>query len=654
VKLRRRPEDEAPAPEFESAIAHVTPMISAESRTRLGDVLLSEQALSPEQLAGALNLQMASGRQLGAILVEQGMLESRALTQALATQLGLPTVDLRRERPTPEALAVVSEEIARRFNIVPLRLTDDVLDVAVADGSSADVRDALARLNVSEVNVYLAPPEDVTTSLNTHYRVLSEGDDHVKQFWETVTPKLEHEVATAKADEAPIIQLVNKIITQALRDRASDIHIEPTDGRVRIRYRVDGALREVLSLPGATGPELVSRIKIMAEMDIVERRRPQDGQFQMTIDGAGVDVRVASGATIWGETAVLRLLDKSRSMKPLSGLGMPSSVYERYLSIVRKPYGMIVCSGPTGSGKTTTLYATLAEISRSELNVMTIEDPVEYVFPAVNQMQINLQADVTFASGLKSILRQDPDVILVGEIRDEETARIAVQSALTGHVVMSSLHATDATSALYRLIDMGIEPFLVSSSIVGVVGQRLVRKVCPSCAAPYEPSVQELRWYAYLDGPPKDTFVRGAGCNYCSDTGFRERVGVYEVLDVTDEMRQLIVSGAPPQDLRAMAVAQGMRTMGNEAMALVGNDVTTIDEVIRNVYVSSIGAGSGSQADTVGDAPKGAAKSRSRAAKPSLNGPAALGSPARATRATAGTSSALVSGVAAVDREQGE
>jgi type IV pilus assembly protein PilB len=583
--MRKHRREPVLVPTFAPA-AQVTQTISADARSRLGDVLLSEQALSPEQLAGALNLQLESGRQLGAILVEQGMLGSRALTQALATQLGLPTVDLRRERPTAEALAAVPERVAREFHIVPLRLADGVLDVAISDGSDVAVRDALARLNVSEVNVYLAPAEDVVTSLNTHYRVLTAGDDDVKQFWEMVTAKQEVEAIVGATDDAPIIQLVNKIVTQALRDRASDIHVEPTDGRMRIRYRIDGALREVLSLPASTGPELVSRIKIMAEMDIVERRRPQDGQFAMTIDGAGVDVRVATSATIWGETAVLRLLDKSRSMKQLSELGMPAVGYERYLSIVRKPYGMIICSGPTGSGKTTTLYATLAEISRSELNVMTIEDPVEYVFAEVNQMQINLQADVTFASGLKSILRQDPDVILVGEIRDQETARIAVQAALTGHLVMSSLHATDASSALYRLIDMGIEPFVVASSLVGVVGQRLVRKTCPSCATPYEPSAQLIARYESLGGVQHDAFVHGTGCNYCSHTGFRDRVGVYEVLEVSDEIRQLMVSGAPPQDVRTLAVAQGMRSMATEAMALVTDGITTIDEVIRNVYVS--------------------------------------------------------------------
>ncbi len=582
----RRNKKQDVAPVATAPTAQVTPMISPGARTRLGDVLLSEQTVLPEQLAGALNLQRESGRQLGTILVEQGLLDSRSLTRALATQLGLPTIDLRNVRPTPEALTFISEDVARRLRVVPLRLNDNALDVAIADGSSEIVRDTLARLDVDHVNLYLAPPDDVLTCLNTYYRVLTETDVSIKQFWDTAAAKQEIEAVIGATDDAPIIQLVNKIVTQALRDRASDIHIEPTDGEIRIRYRIDGALREVLSLPAATGPELVSRIKIMADMDIVERRRPQDGQFETKIDGAGVDVRVATGATIWGETAVLRLLDKSRSMKHLSELGMPTDTYVRYQAIVRKPYGMILCSGPTGSGKTTTLYATLAEITRSELNVMTIEDPVEYVFPEVNQMQINLQADVTFASGLKSILRQDPDVILVGEIRDEETARIAVQSALTGHLVMSSLHATDATSALYRLIDMGIEPFLMASSLVGVVGQRLVRRICPSCMMEYDPTSEERKLYEFYGGAPKDRFVHGGGCNFCSSTGYRDRVGVYEVLAVTDEMRQLIVSGAAPQEMRQLAVSQGMRTMSTEAMALVAADVTTIDEVIHNVYVN--------------------------------------------------------------------
>jgi type IV pilus assembly protein PilB len=588
VKFNRRQESPSAGSAtatVEVQVAEVTAMIAAGERARLGDVLVAENLITPEQVAAALNLQQASGRQLGAILVDQGVIDPRVLTRALAAQLGLPTIDLRRERPAEDAIATVDEATARLYQIVPMRLLDGVLDVAIADGSDPEVRAALEGLPVRAVNLYLAPASDVRFALDTHYRVLSSVDDDVLQIWADASPT-EQDDSPVNVADAPIIQLVNKLVAQAMRDRASDVHIEPTEGRLRIRYRIDGALREVLSLPVSVGPELVSRIKIMAEMDIVERRRPQDGQFQMQVDGVGLDVRVATAATIWGETAVLRLLDKSRSMKRLSELGMPDETYDRYVSIVHKPYGMLVCSGPTGSGKTTTLYATLAEISRSELNVMTIEDPVEYVFPAVNQMQINLQADVTFASGLKSILRQDPDVILVGEIRDHETATIAVQSALTGHLVMSSLHATDASSALYRLVDMGIEPFVVASSLVGVVGQRLVRRVCEACAVPYTPTDAELTWYAHLGGTEKHDFIRGAGCNFCLDTGFRERVGVYEVLEVTEEVGKVLMHGGGQRELREVALHQGMRTMGQEAMTLVANGVTTIDEVIRNVYLA--------------------------------------------------------------------
>jgi type IV pilus assembly protein PilB len=329
----------------------------------------------------------------------------------------------------------------------------------------------------------------------------------------------------------------------------------------------------------------VSRIKIMANMNIVERRRPQDGQFAMTIDGRDVDVRVATAATIFGEKAVLRLLDKSRSLYTLKDLGMPSEIHLRYSQVARSPFGMLIVSGPTGSGKTTTLYATLTEINRTEVNVTTIEDPVEYVFPSINQIQINEQADITFATGLKSILRQDPDVILVGEVRDVETARIAVQSALTGHFVLSSIHATDASSALYRLVDMGIEPFLVASSIVGVVAQRLVRRICPACRTPFQPPAADLFWYEQMGGRSLPTWYHGAGCNLCSGTGYRDRIGVFEVMRITDEVRHMVVAGGTPQELRAIAIDQGMQPLRSEALRLVSEGVTTIAEIIRTVYV---------------------------------------------------------------------
>ena len=584
--LKRRRTVDIATPTYHS---EVVPSIGASlhATKRLGEILMEQGAVGTADFEQALEEQVRVGGKIGTTLVRRGVITSRALTEALSAQFGIPILDVRLERAMPEALALIEESIARLLVVVPMSTDGTTARVAVADPLDDRLQELLSGLAVSRVNVVLADADDIRTTLNDSYKALSTVDEQIRQFEASVPlppPQTESRQAFAEAD-APIVNVVDGIVSQALRDRASDVHIEPTDGRLRVRFRIDGALTEVLSLPSSMANALVSRIKIMADMNIVERRRPQDGQFQATVDGRDVDVRVATTSTIWGEKAVLRLLDKSRSLLPLAQLGMPGSTYDVFSKIVHQPYGMIICSGPTGSGKTTTLYATLAEISRTELNVMTIEDPVEYVFPQINQTQINIQADVTFAVGLRSILRQDPDIILVGEIRDAETARIAVQSALTGHVVMSSLHATDSASALFRLLDMGIEPFLVSSAVVGVVAQRLVRRVCPSCTVEYTPSEPDLAWYAHVFGPPKDRFVHGTGCNYCANTGFRERIGVYEVLEVTDEIRHLVTTGASPREVRRLAVEQGMSSLGNAAAQLVHRDLTTIDECIRNVYV---------------------------------------------------------------------
>jgi len=319
-------------------------------------------------------------------------------------------------------------------------------------------------------------------------------------------------------------------------------------------------------------------------MNIVERRRPQDGQFSTEIDGREIDVRVATVATLWGENCVMRILDKVRSVFRFDDLGMPSDTAASFSKMTHSPFGMVLCAGPTGSGKTTTLYATLSDLNEPSRNLMTIEDPVEYVFPSINQIQTNDQAGLSFATGLKSILRQDPDVILVGEIRDVETARIAVQAALTGHLVLSSLHATDAASALYRFLDMGIEPFVIAASVIGIVGQRLIRRTCPSCKTAYTPSEEELDYYHHNGGPDKATFYRGGGCNFCTGTGYQGRIGVYELLKVTPEIKRLIVGSSDHDAIRLMAQQEGMRTLGQEAMALVVSDVTTLAEVIRTVY----------------------------------------------------------------------
>jgi type IV pilus assembly protein PilB len=519
--------------------------------------------------------------------VRVGVLDEAGLTEVLAEQLDMPVVHLADERPDPEAVAALTEAVARELTALPLRKNDDGLLVVVGDPGLANLRDLLSAAAGLPVTLALAPPSDILKALNRSYSALT-GVDRFVQAFEAAESRRRTTTASgpdlAITEDAPVVQVVTKLVTQAVRDRASDIHIEPQDKQIRVRFRTDGALHDALSLPAEMGPALISRIKIMAGMNIVERRRSQDGQFTTDIDGRALDVRVATTATIWGEKCVLRLLDKSRSVYRLHELGMPDDTAAVYSKIIRVPFGMVLCAGPTGAGKTTTLYATLSEINEPYRNIMTIEDPVEYVFPSINQIQTNEQAGLTFAGGLKAILRQDPDVILVGEIRDVETARIAVQSALTGHFVLSSLHATDTAAALHRFLDMGIESFLIASSVVAVLAQRLVRRICPTCKAPYEPADDELAFYEQSAGPAKDQFFAGAGCNFCAGTGYQDRIGVYEMLRITPEIRRLIVGWATQEELRRMAVSQGMRTLRDDAIALVANDVTTISEVIRCIY----------------------------------------------------------------------
>jgi type IV pilus assembly protein PilB len=554
---------------------------------KLADLLAERGMADESQLSQARIHQSQSGQPLGDILVEMGVVGERDFTHVLGEVFALSVVDLRRENPEPDAIELVPEELIRRYNIVPLRIDGSTLQVASAYKPSNEVKTLVAQASERSVEFVLAPPSDVRWAIDSSYRAIG-GVDRLVQAYEAVETARRRDVDTVAAevvdDSAPVVQVVARILTQAKRDRASDVHIEPSQDVVRVRFRIDGALKEVLMLPASMGLGLVSRIKIMAGMNIVERRRPQDGQLTTEIDGASTDVRVATAATIWGEKCVLRILDKNRSVLRLNELGMPNDSHETYLRLTRAPFGMVLCAGPTGSGKTTTLYATLTEVSDPSRNVMTIEDPVEFIFPSINQIQTNEQAGLTFATGLKSILRQDPDVILVGEIRDVETARIAVQSALTGHFVLSSLHATDSVSALHRFLDMGIESFLIASSVIAIVGQRLVRRICPSCTTRYTPTDEELTFYEEGGGPPKQDFYHGTGCNFCGNTGFQDRIGVYELLQMTPEIKRLIVGWATQDELRRLAQRQGMRTLREEAISLVAQDVTTISEVIRSIY----------------------------------------------------------------------
>jgi type IV pilus assembly protein PilB len=589
MRLGRHRQEEAPEPVVEDPRRTPEDLSVHAGGLRLGELLVDSGRLDVTAVVDALRRQVEQPDQrIGEIMLAQAAISEQILAVVLASQGHVPMVDLRTVSPDPEATKLLTEPRAREFVALPLSVgPDGTVRVAVADPtpeSVARIRAAIGR----PVAVEVATVADIVLAIGNSYRALTGIESQVKEF--EIQDEVRREAAkleTAVAsDSAPVVQVVHRVITQGLRDRASDIHIEPQEDRVRVRFRVDGALHDALTLPASIGPAVVSRIKIMGGMNIVERRRPQDGQITLTIEGREVDIRVSTTATIWGEKVVMRLLDKSRPLYKLQDLGMPDDIARQYSQLLHSPYGMVICAGPTGAGKTTTLYGSLGEINSPERNVMTIEDPVEYTFESINQIQINEQAGVTFAGGLRSILRQDPDVILVGEIRDVETARIAVQSALTGHFVLSSLHATDAVSALHRLLDMGIETFLIASSVTAVVAQRLVRRICPHCRQSYSPPPEQLEFLReFGDSALDGEFAHGAGCNFCSHTGFLDRIGVYELMPITESVRELILMRASHDELGKQARADGMLTLQEEAARLVQAGITTVPEVLRSIYV---------------------------------------------------------------------
>ena len=558
---------------------------AALGKRMLGEILVEHGQVTPQQLSEALLQQRVSGKRLGALLVELGALDERVLADALGEHFNLPVVDLRRTTPDAEAITRIPESSARSLNVLPLSLEAGRMTIAVAD-PLPQLHAELQQMAKLPVTMVIAAASDIRRAIDRHYRALARIEEYVEAFQRNFVPRQGNAGISVVADDAaPVVQVVNLVVVQALRDRASDIHIEPMGETLRVRFRIDGVMHDVLALPALMGGAVISRIKVLAGMNIVERRRPQDGQLAMSVDGRDIDVRVATAGTVQGEKVVLRLLDKSKPLFRISELGMPEDTYKVYSQLVRSPFGMVICAGPTGSGKTTSLYATMSELNQSERNIMTIEDPVEYIFPSINQIQINETAGITFAGGLKAILRQDPDIVLVGEIRDEETARTAVQAALTGHFVLSSLHATDATAALLRFVDMGIEPFLITSSVIAVVSQRLIRLICGQCRKPYDPTVDEMAFYEEAGGAdPIAGFWHGEGCTFCAGTGYSDRSGVYELLRLTPEMRKMLVRSPTHDEVRALAMSQGMRTLRQEAIALVASGGTTVAEVVRSIY----------------------------------------------------------------------
>ena len=580
----KRADDGADAPSAGPKIGE-----SVEECVALGQALVEAGHLPGEMLAPALADGDGDLWEFGQILLTKYGIGRVEYATALGKAVGLPVADTRGSDINKDLSVELEERIARKYKFVPVASEGGRVTVWGAD-CTPKKRSEAENAAGKKFEWLATDPKTVTSFMEQMWRSDADINRLVATFADAEAAFQAGEDAINEVsldDQAPVVQLVSRIVGQALRDRASDIHIEPLDRDVRVRYRIDGQLVEAVKLPMTAHNPLVSRLKIMSSMNIVEKRAPQDGQFSTTVDGRPLDVRISTVATVFGEKVVMRLLDKSKSMVGLNELGMPRETYNTFSKIVHAPFGMVICAGPTGAGKTTTLYATLLEINNEGKNVTTIEDPVEYVFPGINQVQTNARAGLTFATGLKALLRQDPDVILVGEVRDADTARIAVQSALTGHFVLSSLHGNDSVSAVHRLLDMGIEAFLVASAVVAVVSQRLVRRICDNCKEEYNPTADEISVFRqHSGGSDKTHFFRGVGCSYCSNTGYHGRIGVYELLKITPELRRLIVGWATTEELRRLAVAQGMRTMLREAMQLVEDDVTTIHEVVKTLFAT--------------------------------------------------------------------
>jgi len=555
--------------------------LSEPARKDLGEMLLEEKLVTPEQLARALEIQRTRGGSLAEVLVREGYVRSEDLAVVQSVLLNVPFIDLKRHVIQPDAIKLVPEEMARKHTLIPMDIIGDSLMVVMADPSDVRTIEDIRARSGRRVEAALGIPADIRQAIDLNYRSVGEITRQVSQF----APAEERATVTSEViARTPVAQSLELIIAQAVRDRASDVHIEPQAGHLRVRYRVDGILRDAFSLPLSAGAPLVSRIKVLGGMDIAEQRRPQDGQFSIKVGEKDVDIRVATMEAAYGERVTLRILDKSLSIIPLSDLGFTPDALERYRAVLRSPFGMILVSGPTGSGKTTTLYASINTLDRIQRNILTIEDPIEYRFDNISQTQVNPKAGITFAGGLRAAMRHNPDVILVGEIRDKDTVTTAVQAALTGHLVLSSIHANDAVGVIFRLLDLGIERYLVVSTVVGIVAQRMLRRICPYCRTEYKPTAEEKAAYEeeMKEGP--GAFFAGAGCHLCNNTGFRGRTGLYEVLIMTERIREMVLSNAAAAEIKAQAVKDGMTTIRHNGMVKAKEGITTLGEVLRTAF----------------------------------------------------------------------
>ena len=557
------------------------------AKKRLGDMLVENKLITEEQLQQALANKKKMGKRLGEVLIDTGLIEEKDILNTLELQLGIPQISILDKIDT-KLVKSIPEQLIRRHQVIPVRKDGNRMMVAMFDPLNVLAIDDLKITTNCEIDPVITTQKEIKTVIQRVYQLsfLEDAVSESQEQQETVdTGRLNLDSTGEDADESLAVKLVNSIIKQAMTEKASDIHIEPTEEDIRVRYRFDGILHEAMNLPKSSQSSLITRLKILAQMDIAEKRLPQDGRFDVKHGNLEVDLRVSTLPTIYGEKVVMRLLGKSASLINIKQLGFQQANLNQFTKIIKHSYGLVLITGPTGSGKTTTLYAGLHELNSIEKNIVTIEDPVEYVLKGINQIQVNVKAGLTFAAGLRSILRQDPDIIMVGEIRDPETAEIAVRAASTGHLVLSTLHTNDAAGALTRLADMGVEPFLVSSAVLGVLSQRLVRLLCPDCKKTYLlPGDDPLRDFMGISPSEQITLYQAVGCSACNKLGYKGRISIQEVLPVSSLIRDMVKNQSSSQDIKAKAVEEGMITFKEDGIQKALQGLTTIQEVMRVAY----------------------------------------------------------------------
>ncbi len=560
-------------------------------KKRLGEILVDAGLITKEDLEKALEIQRKTKGSLGQILVDMGLVTKDQVMKALSSQLGVSYISLDDYIIDPEAITYVPRELAKKYMLVPIGKDGDKLIIAMAHPWDVRAIDHIRSITGMPTRTVIASEDEIKRIIDQYYgtNVSNSFEDVVREIGEDYQNEEDVEINRLRemAEETPVVKFVNLLLARAIQERASDIHIEPRKNIVRVRYRIDGILRDMFDSSKELHPAVVSRIKILGGMDIAERRLPQDGRYVTGVGNREVDLRISSLPTIYGEKIVIRLLDKSAALLTLEELGYSKDNYDRFKELIKKPYGIILVTGPTGSGKTTSLYSAIQVLNTPERNIITVEDPVEYEIEGINQVQVNPKIDLRFSTALRSILRQDPDIILIGEIRDLETARIAIQAALTGHLVLSTLHTNDAASALTRLVEMGVEPFMVASSVLGIIAQRLVRKICPRCKYEYEPTDDvklEFKELGLIKDSENFKLSKGKGCSYCNNTGFRGRTVVGEILVMDDKIRAMVLEKKSSDVIKEYAKREkGMITLREDAMRKVLEAVTSFDEALRVV-----------------------------------------------------------------------